>query len=55
MVKVKVVNIKPVETASEETQPSEGTKEEIISEPEEVKEVVMKRVPKNFSIQVISF
>ena len=39
MVKVKVVNIKPVESASEETQPSEGTKEEIISEPEEVKSV----------------
>ena len=39
MVKVKVVNIKPVESASDETQPSEGTKEEIISEPEELKEV----------------
>ena len=39
MVKVKAVNIKPVESASEETQPSEGTKEEIVSEPEEVKEV----------------
>ena len=39
MVKVKVVNIKPVESASDETQQSEGTKEEIISEPEEVKEV----------------
>ena len=39
MVKVKVVNIKPVENASDETQQSEGTKEEIISEPEEVKEV----------------
>ena len=34
MVKVKVVNIKPVESASDETQQSEGTKE-----PEEVKEV----------------
>ena len=39
MVKVKVVNIKPVESASDETQQSEGTKEEIISEPEGVKEV----------------
>ena len=37
MVKVKVVNIKPVETASNETQPSEATREEVISEPEEVK------------------
>ena len=39
MVKVKVVNIKPVETASDETQPSEATREEVISEPEEVKAV----------------
>ena len=37
MVKVKVVNIKPVETASDETQPSEAPREEVISEPEEVK------------------
>ena len=40
MVQVKVVNIKPVETASNETQPSEGPQEEVISEPEEVKAVV---------------
>ena len=39
MVKVKVVNIKPVETSSDETQPSEATREEVISEPEEVKAV----------------
>ena len=39
MVKVKVVNIKPVDTASNETQPSEAPREEVTSEPEEVKEV----------------
>ena len=45
MVKVKVVNIKPVESASDETQQPEGTKEEIISEPEEVKEVTEEVIP----------